>query len=98
MKQDVFTGKMFHRLFWPSLWASVGLAFSDMADALVVGWRMGETGLAAIGMTLPLFMVINLFMHGLGIGGSVHYAQLLARESARRRWTASCGCSGWRWL
>ena len=42
-----------------------------MADALVVGWRMGETGLAAIGMTLPLFMVINLFMHGLGIGGSV---------------------------
>ena len=85
MKQDVFTGKMFHRLFWPSLWASVGLAFSDMADALVVGWRMGETGLAAIGMTLPLFMVINLFMHGLGIGGSVHYAQLLGagkREEA----------------
>lgn len=85
MKQDVFTGKMFHRLFWPSLWASVGLAFSDMADALVVGWRMGETGLAAIGMTLPLFMVINLFMHGLGIGGSVHYVQLLGagkREEA----------------
>ena len=77
MKQDAFTGRMFRRLFVPSLWASVGLAFSDMADALVVGWRMGETGLAAIGMTLPLFMVINLFMHGLGIGGSVRYAQML---------------------
>lgn len=85
MKQDVFTGRMFRRLFVPSLWASVGLAFSDMADALVVGWRMGETGLAAIGMTLPLFMVINLFMHGLGIGGSVRYAQMLGagkREAA----------------
>ena len=85
MKQDIFTGKMFRRLFVPSLWASVGLAFSDMADALVVGWRMGETGLAAIGMTLPLFMVINLFMHGFGIGGSVRYAQLLGagkREEA----------------
>lgn len=85
MNQDIFTGKMFRSLFVPSLWASVGLAFSDMADALVVGWRMGETGLAAIGMTLPLFMVINLFMHGLGIGGSVRYAQLLGagrREEA----------------
>ena len=85
MKQDAFTGRMFRRLFVPSLWASLGLAFSDMADALMVGWRMGETGLAAIGMTLPLFMVINLFMHGLGIGGSVRYAQMLGegkREEA----------------
>lgn len=85
MKQDVFTGKMFRRLFVPSLWASLGLAFSDMADALVVGWRLGETGLAAIGMTLPLFMVLNLFMHGFGVGGSVRYAQLLGsgkREEA----------------
>ena len=85
MKQDIFAGKMFRRLFVPSLCASVGLAFSDMADALVVGWSMGETGLAAIGVTLPLFMVINLFMHGFGIGGSVRYAQLLGagkREEA----------------
>lgn len=85
MKQDIFAGKMFRRLFVPSLCASVGLAFSDMADAIVVGWSMGETGLAAIGVTLPLFMVINLFMHGFGIGGSVRYAQLLGagkREEA----------------
>ena len=85
MKQDIFTGKMFRRLFVPSLYASLGLAFADMADALVVGWRMGETGLAAIGMTLPMFMVINLFMNGLGIGGSVRYAQMLGegkREEA----------------
>ena len=45
MKQDIFTAKMFRRLFVPSLYASLGLAFADMADALVVGWRMGETGL-----------------------------------------------------
>ena len=85
MKQDIFTAKMFRRLFVPSLYASLGLAFADMADALVVGWRMGETGLAAIGMTLPMFMVINLFMNGLGIGGSVRYAQMLGegkREEA----------------
>lgn len=86
-KHDIFTAKMFRRMVVPSLCASFGLAFSDMADALVVGWRMGETGLAAIGMTLPLFMAINLFMHGFGIGGSVRFAQLLGegrREEAVR--------------
>ena len=77
MTRDVFTAKMFRRLFVPSLCASFGLALSDMADALVVGRSMGATGLAAIGMTLPLFMVLNLFMHGFGIGGSVRYAQLM---------------------
>ena len=77
MTRDVFTAKMFRRLFVPSLCASFGLALSDMADALVVGRSMGATGLAAIGMTLPLFMVINLLMHGFGIGGSVRYAQLM---------------------
>ena len=76
MNQDIFTGKMFRSLFVPSLWASVGLAFSDMADALVVGWRMGETGLAAIGMTLPLFMGINLFMDGLGVSALVERAKI----------------------
>ena len=52
-----------------------------MLDILI----FGALTLAAIGMTLPLFMVINLFMHGLGIGGSVRYAQLLGagrREEA----------------
>ena len=77
MSRDIFTAKMFRRLFLPSLCASFGLALSDMADALVVGRSMGATGLAAIGMTLPLFMVLNLFMHGFGIGGSVRYAQLM---------------------
>lgn len=75
--RDIFTGRMFRGLFFPSLCASLGLAFSDMADALVVGNSMGEVGLAAIGMTLPVFMVLNLFMHGFGIGGSVRYAQLM---------------------
>ena len=61
MNQDIFTGKMFRSLFVPSLWASVGLAFSDMADALVVGWRMGETGLAArYGVNgIPHYVVIS---------------------------------------
>ena len=83
--KDAFTGSMFRRLFVPAVLSAVGLALSDMADAIVVGRRMGEVGLAAIGMSLPLYMAFNVCMHGFGIGGSVRYAKLLSegdREGA----------------
>lgn len=45
--KDHFTPRMFHRLLAPSLAYSLGLAFAAMADAIVIGWQMGATGLAA---------------------------------------------------
>ncbi len=77
--RDQFTGKMFARLWAPAMVSSVGLAAADMADAIVVGQRMGATGLAAISLALPVYMVINVFVHGLGIGGSVKYSRLLGK-------------------
>ncbi len=76
-KKDIFTPGMFRRLLVPSLFSSVGLAFANMADAVVVGRRMGTVGLAAISLCLPFYMILNVFMHGLGIGGSARYACLL---------------------
>ncbi len=58
----------------PSVIASFGFALSDMADALVVGQRMGETGLAAISLCLPIYMLINVIMNALGIGGGVRFS------------------------
>ena len=83
--KDQFTGKMFGRLLVPALVSSLALAAGDMADAIVVGQKMGATGLAAISLALPVYMVINVFVHGLGIGGSVKYSKLLGegkREEA----------------
>ncbi len=48
-----------------------------MADALVVENTMGEAGIAAISLCLPLFMLINLFMDGLDIGESIYFSQKL---------------------
>lgn len=75
--EDQFTGKMYQNMFFPAVTASLGLAVADMMDALVVGRSMGEVGLAAICMSLPLYMIINVLMHGFGIGGSVLYSKLL---------------------
>lgn len=76
-RKDQFTGKMFGRLWAPAMVSSLALAVADMADAIVVGQRMGATGLAAISLALPVYMVVNVFVHGLGIGGSVKYSKLL---------------------
>ena len=83
--KDNFTRKMFRRLWIPAMFSSLGWALSDMADAVVVGQRLGTVGLAAIGLILPVYMINCMVAHGLGIGGSVRYARLLSegrREDA----------------
>ncbi len=77
MKKDYFVSKMFYKMLIPSVLSSVGYAFSDMADALVVGQRMGETGLAAISLCLPIYMLMNVIMYAFGMGGAVRFSALL---------------------
>ncbi len=70
--------KMFMRILWPSLISSVALAIADVADALVIGNRMGESGLAAIGIVTPLYMILNLLGYGFSTGGCVAFSRLAA--------------------
>lgn len=78
---------MYRRLWGPAMLSSLGWALSDMADAVVVGQRLGTVGLAAIGLILPVYMINCMVAHGLGLGGSVRYARLLGegkKEQAAR--------------
>ena len=77
--KDNFTGRMFRSLWIPAMFSSLGWALSDMADAVVVGQRLGAVGLAAIGLILPVYMINCMFAHGLGLGGSVRYSRLLSQ-------------------
>jgi putative MATE family efflux protein len=77
--KDNFTGRMFRRLWAPAMLSSVGWALSDMADAVVVGQKLGTVGLAAISLILPIYMINCMFAHGLGLGGSVRYSRLLGQ-------------------
>lgn len=80
---DPFTTKIFRRMWIPAVVSSIGWALSDIADAVVVGQRMGTIGLAAIALILPVYMINCLFAHGLGIGGSIRYSKLLAEGKPR---------------
>lgn len=50
-----------------------------MADAVVVGQKLGVTGMAAIGLMLPVYMINCMFAHGFGTGGGVRFSELMAQ-------------------
>ena len=70
---------MFRGLWIPAMLSSLGWALSDMADAVVVGQKLGTVGLAAISLILPIYMINCMFAHGFGLGGSVRYSRLLSQ-------------------
>ncbi len=79
--------QMFTRQYLPALSSALVLSVADMADALVVGNRMGATGLAAIAFAIPIFMIYNVIMHSFGLGGAVVFSQKMSsgqEEEAKR--------------
>ncbi len=78
-KVSTFTMQMFTRQYLPAISSALVLSVADMADALVVGNRMGATGLAAIAFAIPIFMIYNVIMHSFGLGGAVVFSQKMSK-------------------
>lgn len=83
LKSKSFTGKMFRRLFRPTLFSALGLALGDVADALFVGIRIGKAGLATMSLVSPVYMIYNVLDIGISVGTSVHYNRALGRGKAK---------------
>ena len=69
---------MFSQVLWPSLISALALSVANMADAVAVGSRMGESGLAAIGVVTPLYMIYNVIGFAFSTGGCVTHSRLTA--------------------
>lgn len=52
-KGRFFCRKMFHKVFWMTNLASLGLVAANIMEQLLSEDRMGASGLAAIGMVQP---------------------------------------------
>jgi len=78
-KGEFFCRKMFHKVFWMSCLASLGLVAANIMDAVVVGRQMGASGLAAIGMVSPLYVLYNILGYGFSVGGSVTFSKLMGK-------------------
>lgn len=83
---------MFFHSFFPSLAATGGLALGGIADAVVIGNRMGEAGLAAIAFTWPIYMIFNILSVGIGTGASIYYARYLSNGEVKRALSLFNGC------
>ena len=81
--------KMFLRMLAPSMVSALALALANVADALVVGIRVGESGLATIGLATPVYLVYSLLGTGFASGGGITHARLAAAE---KREQALCHC------
>ena len=91
-QKDKFTAPMFKRLLIPALASSFGWALSDMADAIVVGQKMSTSGLAAISLILPIYMLNCAIVHGFGVGASTIFSKILAKgksDDASRSFSAT---------
>ena len=75
---------MFYRFLLPSCLSSLALSIGNMVDALVIGTRVGEEGLAALSLVLPVYMVFNVFDIGIAVGGSIEFSRLLGAGKAKR--------------
>ena len=80
---------MYFRILPPSLISALTLALANIADALVVGNRVGEAGLATIGLATPVYLLYSLLGVGFASGGSITHARLTAAEERER---ALCHC------
>lgn len=78
-----FVGRMFYRILIPSLISSFGLSLGNVVDAVVLGKKIGENGLAAISFVLPIYMIFNVFDVGLSVGGALIYSKLLGEGKSK---------------
>lgn len=86
------------RFSFPLLLANLLQSFYSMADLLVVGRFVGETGLAAVSSASTLCFLLNAVCMGFSAGGTAPHRPGPGRRGPpwkRRRPPPRCSC--WRW-
>ena len=75
-KEDITFLKAYGPIFVSMLFTT----FADIVDAIVLGQSLGTVGLSAISFSIPLYMVMNVLMHSIGLGGAVMYSSRKLRD------------------
>lgn len=86
------TGKLYLRIFFPTLLIQVINALSSLLDFVIPGQFFGELALSAITLTMPLLLLVTAFADMISLGGSGLFSRELGKgnsKGARRYFTAS---------
>ncbi len=83
LKKDSIVALFFY-YFIPSLCAMLALSTYSTIDGIFVGKKIGENGLAAIGISWPVFPAFIAFELLFGFGGAAIVSYFLGKDKAHR--------------
>lgn len=89
--EDSITG-VFRRYLIPSISGTLVTSIYILADTIMIGWGVGELGIAALNLLLPMFSIFNGTGILFGVGGSVLMSVSLGKgdeNSAKKYFTAA---------
>ena len=80
MNNQHFVNKAFRVFAINSILASAGVVLGTFVDAIILGNAFGETGLSVLAVSMPIYMVYNLFGYAFGVGGSLKVSESIGAE------------------
>ncbi|WP_187389325.1 MATE family efflux transporter [Acetobacterium wieringae] len=80
MNNQHFVNKAFRVFVINSILSSAGVVLGTFVDAIILGNAFGEVGLSVLAVSMPIYMVYNLFGYAFGVGGSLKVAEAIGAE------------------
>ena len=68
----------------PALLSAVGVSLSEFADSLIVGNLLNEQAFEIVNLCTPIVFMTSMIYTITGVGGSLLYAEYLARKDKTR--------------
>lgn len=80
MNNQHFVNKAFRVFVINSILSSAGVVLGTFVDAIILGNALGEIGLSVLAVSMPVYMVYNLFGYAFGVGGSLKISECIGAE------------------
>ncbi|WKY44647.1 MATE family efflux transporter [Eubacteriaceae bacterium ES2] len=84
MNNQHFITKAFRVFAFNSILSSAGVVLGTFVDAVILGNILGDVGLSALAVAMPVYMIYNLIAFAFGIGGSLAVAEAIGNENKKQ--------------
>jgi Na+-driven multidrug efflux pump/anti-sigma regulatory factor (Ser/Thr protein kinase) len=84
MNNQHFVNKAFRIFVINSILSSAGVVLGTFVDAIILGNAFGAVGLSVLAVSMPVYMVYNLFGYAFGVGGSLKVSESIGAEDKDR--------------
>ena len=83
-RSGILVKQKFREYLLPTVLTSMAISMASVVDGIIVGSLLGDTALAAIGLSSPIIFCINLIYMLFAIGGLTCASIALGKRDTRR--------------